>query len=206
MIKEVMILGILAILTLIMPLFIFVFLPPLMISLWITGIFALFFTKRNNPKIVAHKRYQLFENLLYFQLINWAFAFFIFIPVLNLIAMVILIVMMFLLVNKEKRTSDKYKKWAKYIGFHVFNLVLILILWNNFPDVGLDAFAIIPLITFFNGLVAAAYFKFMNRLPADRKSIVLLILFLLMTARTVVSSFPQASGIPIIELIFRGGS
>lgn len=205
-IKEVVILGILMILTLIMPFLVFMFVPPLMLSLWITGILVLLMAKRKHPHIEQNKKYQLFEKLLYFQIINWAFAYFIFIPVLNLMAFSILIVLMVLSFNKERRTSAKYIKWLKYVCFHVFNLTLIIILLNNFPSIGEASFAIIPLITFINGITAAAYLSMVNKLPAGRTRIFVLIIFLLMMAGTVVSLFPQESGIPVIESLLGGGS
>ena len=203
-IKEQVLLAILAIVALIMPFFVFMLLPPLMLSLWVTGILALFVTKRNNPEIVEAKRYQLFEKLLYFQIINWAFGYFIFILELQLIAWLIPIVLLVLSLNKKRRTSDRFMKWVKYVGFHVFNLILILVLFNYFPSIGEGAFAVIPLITFFNGMTAAIYLTFLKKRPLGRKRIFALIIILLMMTGTIVSLFPQASGIPVLELIFGG--
>jgi hypothetical protein len=203
-IKERILLGTLALLALIMPFFVFVFLPPLMLSLWATGICALFMAKRKNAKVSDTKRYQMLEKLLYFQIINWAFGYFIFIQVLHLIVWVIVIVLIVLSLNKNRRTNNKFIKWAKYVGFHLFNLALILVLFNNFPYIGEGGFAVIPLITFLNGITAAIYLTALKGLPSGGKRIFALIIILLMMAGTVVSAFPQASGIPVIELILGG--
>lgn len=205
-IKEVVIMGILMIFALMMPFFVFMILPPLMLSLWLTGVILLVMAKRKNPQIEGDKRYQIFEKLLYFQIINWAFAYFIFIPVLNLMALVILIVLVVLSFNKERRTNAIYIKWVKYVCFHLFNLAFVLVLLNNFPSIGEAAFAIIPLLTFINGITAAAYLSMINKLPAGRIRIFVLIIFLVMMAGTVLSLFPQESGIPVIDTIFGGGS
>lgn len=58
MMKEIMILVTLSLLALIMPFFVFMLPPLLMLSLWITGILGLLVMKHRNPKTWDSKRYQ----------------------------------------------------------------------------------------------------------------------------------------------------
>ena len=202
--KEMIILALLTIFALIMPFFVFMLFPPFMLSFWISGLLILSLTKRKNPDVINTKRYQLFEKLLYFQMINWAFAYFIFILELQLIAWLILIVLFVLSLKKERRTNARFTRWVKYVGFHLYNLALILVLLNHFPDVGGGAFVTIPLITFFNGLTAATYLTLIKKAPSRNRTRLTLIIILIMMAGTVVSLFPQATGVSVIELILGG--
>jgi len=202
-IKKLLLLVVVAGLVLLMPLFVFIIFAPLMISLWMTGIFALIMMRRKNPAIVESKRYQAFERWLYFQIINWSFGFFVFIPELHLIAIMVVATIAVLALNKQRRTSLKLIKWAKYVGFHIFNLALIITLMHNFPSIGEQAFVAIPTIVFINGGNAAFYLMLEARLPQRRRLLTLFIIITMMVAMTL-SMFPQADGVAILDLIFGG--
>ncbi|MCL2560674.1 MAG: hypothetical protein FWE07_09325 [Turicibacter sp.] len=206
MIKEIAFLAVLGAIVLIVPLFIFFLLPPLMLSLWATGLFTLLFMKHRDPEVVENKKYQLFEKFLYFQIINWAFAGFFFFAELALMVFIIIIVFVVLALNKEKRTSEKFVKWLTYVVLHFFSLTVILLLGQRFPEMGEPAIVVIPMITMFNGVTAAFYMKTVKLMPKGGKRMLTLAIFLFMMLGTIVSLFPQESGIPLMQVIFGGGS
>lgn len=202
-IKHLLLLLLVSILVLIMPLFVFFTYPPLMLSLWMTGIFTLILMKRKNPEVTKSKKYQMFEKFLYFQIINWAFGYSLFIPELSLIALIILVTMLVLSINKKRRANPKFIKWAKYIGFHLFNLLLMIVLIHYFPNTGEEIFIAIPGIVFVNGGNAALYLILEPKLPQRRKLIIFFIAIVMMTM-TTLSMFPQYDGRAIFDVIFGG--
>jgi len=201
-IKQLLLQGLVALLVLLLPLSLLFTMPQLILSVWLTGLIVLAIARRQNPDIIESKKYQIFEKLLYFQIINWSFGFF-FMPMTSLTVIMIPIVMLILAIKKERRATPKFIKWAKYVGFHLFNMILLFALLNFFPNIGGgEGFFVFTIIIFMNGSTAAMYLKFEPRIPRKKRVLSLLIL-IAMLIMTTLSMFPQYGG-RLIDIIFGG--
>ncbi|MCL1989720.1 MAG: hypothetical protein FWG67_02405 [Defluviitaleaceae bacterium] len=201
--KKLFLEGIAGIVVVIFPLVILFTLPQLVLACWLSGLSTLILMKRRNPTVITSKKYQLFEKLLYLQIINWSFAFF-FEPVFSLIVFLIPITMLVLAIDKNRRVSRKFLKWATYIGFHLFNWLLLLILIGFFPEIGgIEGISVLPVITFINGGYGAIYLSLEHRLTRGRKIIALMIVLAMMIMMTV-SRFPQDGHVSLFERMFGG--
>jgi len=195
-IKQLFLQGLLAMLILILPAVLLFVFPALVLSLWLTGLIILIFMKRQNPEIIESKRYQIVQRLLYFQIISWAFAFF-YLPTMIIIAPVIPIVMLILGLNKQRRENPKFIKWAKFVGFQLFNIVLLFVLFHFFPNIGgEEGLFALSIITLFNGATAALYLKVEPRIRRDKRMISLLIMIVMIIV-TTITRFPQYGGTTI---------
>jgi len=195
-VKRLVVQGILALIVLILPIaFLFVF-PALVLSLWITGLIILIWKKRQNPRVIESNRFQTAERLLYFQIISWAFAFF-YLPLMIIIAPIISIVVLFLAFNKQRRENPKFIKWAKYVGFQLFNIILLFVLFNFFPNIGgEEGLFALSIITLFNGATAALYLKVEPSIRADKRTLSLIIMIIMIVV-TTMTRFPQYGGTTI---------
>lgn len=198
--------GIVALLVLLPPIFLLFMMPQFVFSLWMTGLLILVFKKRQNPEIRNESKiYRTIERLLYFQIINWSFGFF-FIPVMGVIALIIPAVILLLATNKERRANPIFIKWAKYVGFHIFNLVLVLNLLHFAPNIGVleEALLVLSMIAFVNGGNAVIYLKIEPRVPRGRKRAIALLIILALMISMAISMFPQYGGGSVLGAIFGG--
>lgn len=200
--KETLIFIILAIFTLVSPVFVVFYLPQLLLSLWATGVASLHLLKRQNPRVVENKKFQWFEKLLYFQIINWTFAGFLWLPTLVIMMPIVVLTLLFFGLNPVSRAHKKFQKWCQYVGFHIFNLALMVVLFLRFPNVGYEAVVVMPTILFLNGVTAAFCMLTLEKTPNGKKKGLVLALFFLMMVATTVSLFPQATGLSLFQLIF----
>jgi len=202
-VKHLFLQGFVALLVLILPIFLLFMIPQLVLFLWSAGLILLNFKKQQNPAVVESKGYQVFEKLLYFQIINWSFGFF-FVPIMGVITFIIPITLLVLVFNKERRAKPKFIKWAKYVGFHVFNLLLILTLLSFFPNVGEEGFLVMTIITFINGGNAAIYLNLEPNLPRGKKRTIALFIIIVMMISMALSMFPQYGGGSVFDTLFGG--
>ena len=190
-IKRLLLLSLTSIIVLMIPIFVFGISIPLMLSLWLTGLVMLVLIKLKNPEAVETPKYQLFEKFLYFQMINWIFGFSLFIGLFFLIVIVLPLVMLTLALKKEQRKNPKFIKWSKYIGFHLFNFMILFILASiSNSYVAIEELMMLPVIIFINGCNAAFYLTIESKFPAGKGRIVILAVVLMMMATLTITMFP----------------
>ena len=204
-IKQLLKEGIVALLVLLGPVLLPFMMPQLVVAVWMSGLIVVVFKKRQYPKIVEESRlFRNFERLLYFQIINWSFGFF-FIPVIEIFIFVIPVAILFLGFNRERRENPTFIKWAKYVGFHIFNLVLIFNLLRFFPNVGAieEVILVFSTIIFVNSGNAVIYLKVEPKIHRGKKMVALLIMLVMMIS-IAISMFPQEGGGSVLGVIFGG--
>jgi len=202
-IKELLIQGLAGVAVLFLGFFLLFTSFPVMFALWATGLVMLFLLKRQNPEIVESQKYKIFQKLLYFQIINIVFAFF-FVPIFNTLAFLIPIIVLILAISKERRADPKFIKWAKYIGFHCFNWIVLMVLVLLFPNIGgEEALFGLSMIMIVNGLHAVFYLKIERKLPSKRKFVILGIVTIVMISMAM-SMFPQEGNVSVFNIIFGG--
>jgi len=192
-IKRLLLLSLTSIIVLVIPIFIFEISIPFMLSLWMTGLTMLILIKRKNPEVVETPRYQLVEKFLYFQIINWIFGFSLFIELFLLAVIVLPLVMIVLALKKERRENPKFIKWSKYIGFHIFNFIVLFVLATiNVGDsyIGIEGVMAIPVILFVNGCNAAFYLTIESKFPTGKWRFVILAVALVTMATLTINMFP----------------
>jgi len=180
--------------------------PEVLISLWLTGLVVILYLvkKRQDLEIVESPKFQLICRLLYFQIITISFAF-IFLPtLLSFIALVIVLCMMIGALGKKTRQKPLFIKWAKYVGFHVFNTLLLLTLLSFFPNIGEEeALFSLAIITFINSLYGVVYLKIESKIQRDKKLMALLIMVAIVVVMTM-NLFPQAGDTTLFQQLFGG--
>jgi len=202
-IKNLFFQGLAGIAVLFLAFFILFTFAPILLALWATGLVMLFLMKRQNAEIVESRGYQIFQKLLYFQIINTIFAFF-FVPIFNTLTLLTPVVILVLAVSKERRAKPEFVKWAKYVGFHCFNWLVLMVLIALFPNMGgEEALFGLSLITLINGAHGVFYLKLEQKLPPKRRFFVLVILAVMMVSMAI-SMFPQAGNISLFDALFRG--
>lgn len=202
-VKKLLLDFVIASLTLLVGLLLFILNPEILLSLWLTGIIILYFKKRQNPDLATSKKFQLISRLLYFQVITISFAFFFIPSSLSLLTPFIPIVVFLLTLNKKRRSDETFIKWTKYVGFHVFNMVLLLTLLSFFPEIGgEEAFFNLILITLINSIYAVVYLKIEPKIQPQKKLFSLLMMLFIITSMTM-SWFPQQDG-NLFQQLFGG--
>jgi len=190
-IKRLLLLSITSMIVLLIPMFVFGISVPLMLSLWLTGLVILVLIKRKNLEAVETPKYQLFEKFLYFQMINWIFGFSLFVGLFFLIVIALPLVMSVLALKKEQRKNPKFIKWSKYIGFHLFNFIVVFILASTADSyIAQEELMVLPVIIFINGCNAAFYLTVESKFPAGKWRIAVLAVALVMMATLTTSMFP----------------
>jgi len=164
---------------------------PFMLSLWMTGLTMLILIKRKNPEVVETSKYQLVEKFLYFQIINWIFGFSLFIELFLLVAIILPLVMVALAFKKERRENPKFIKWSKYIGFHIFNFIVLFVLASiSDSHMAMEQLMAIPVILFVNGCNAAFYLTIESKFPTGKWRFIILAVVLVMMATLTINMFP----------------
>lgn len=186
--------ALLAIIVLVVPFFLIfmgTFMMPALVSFWATALVLMRNVSKQNPEIVQSTKYLMFEKLLYFQIINIAFALFFF-PLFMLVAIVTVVVLLGLLFKTRKEPSLKVIKWAKYTGLHIFNWILLFILSGLVDEVSYEMIIfVMPMITFINGMQAAFFMKLEQVMFAGGRKLIALLIVLVMIGTTTWRMFPR---------------
>ena len=197
--KQLLLQGLIALVVLTISLILLFMFPPLILSIWASGVIIFAVMKRKNPEHLETKKYQTLQKLFYFQMINLSFGFFFILP-LGIVALTISIITLFWMFKKERRENPKFIKWAKYIGFYFFTFVVLNILHTIFPNIGSEeGLLVFAVITFINGATAAIYLRVEPKIHPARRLIALLIV-VAMIGMTTITMFPQYDGSRILNI------
>lgn len=194
-IRKMLLEGLLAIVILAIPFFLLLVstaVLPAIVSFWLSSIIVMRYLRKTNPVAITTKKFQTFEKFLYFQMINFAFAFALLLEMMLLCVIIIIIAFVVFWIKNKKAKNNKLVKWTKYTVLHLLNLAVLMFLINGLQgEIPMEIVFILPIITFINGMQAAFFIKLEQGFPRGAKKFIAMGIIIFMIVSTAWSMFPR---------------